>query len=81
LFVTSSDTRCLEIFFETKMIPPTKHICFLFVLNQTAPKEPQAMLEAMPLLSLPLVAYFSKFLKNFIYINKRINYKVKYINL
>jgi hypothetical protein len=28
------------------------------------------MLEAMALLSLPLFAYFSKFLQNFIYINK-----------
>jgi hypothetical protein len=39
------------------------------------------MLEAMALLSLPLFAYFSKFLKNFIYINKWINFKVEYINL
>ncbi len=61
--------------------PPTKHICFLFVFNLTAPKEHQAMLEAMALLSLPLFAYFSKFLKKFIYINKWINFKVEYINL
>ncbi len=40
------------------------------------------MLEPMALLSLPLFAYFSKFLKNFIYVNKWIIYfKVEYINL
>jgi hypothetical protein len=69
LFVTSSDTRCLEIFFETKMIPPNQTHLFSFCFEPNRPERTPGYAGSHGIVIPPLICIFLEILKNF-YLHK-----------